>query len=160
MKKIITLVFISTLLLSSCSVPFCVYVRNLTSEIAVIDVYLLGKASMETLPNKIKVANKVVAFKSGFRKDFNNKQNVIWIDTTHFKFILYPNTTVDFTDIAGRFVNGYPRGNVSVIISTETKVDTLMNGREEFKQDKFQYKHLWVSLSLLYYDIQKNRVII
>ena len=143
-----------TLGIYSCTIPFGAYLRNMTNETAVIDVFLLDKTGMATLPNKIKVANKIINFKSGFQKFIDSSQNVTWVDISHFKLEMKPNTTVDLTDMAGRFVNSYPLEEVRIIVSTNDKVDTLMNGRFYFNHDKFEYKNVGISSPLLYYDIK------
>ena len=138
----------------SCSIPFGAYLRNMTNDIATVDVFLLDKTNMVTLPNKIKVANRIINFKSGFKKFIDSSQNVTWIDISHFKLEMKPNTTVDLTDMAGRFVNSYPREDVRVIVSTNEKLDTLLNGRSNFYYNKFGFKNVGLSSPLLYYDIK------
>lgn len=139
---------------NSCSVSFGAYIRNYSNEIAIIDVYLLSKAHMKTLPNMVKVANKNLQFKSGFRNKLDSTSYVRWLDTSHFTFNIYPNTTVDLTDMVGIFLNSHPRHNVVASVTTKNKVDTILNGRFEFPRDKFGLKNVGISSPLFYYDIK------
>ena len=97
-----------TLLLSSCSLPFWAYIRNLTNETAIINVYNRRGDFSETLPT-IKTADQVVKFKNGHRRFFTDTTNILWIDSTHFKVFLKPKTTIDFEDIAGHFLVTTPQ---------------------------------------------------
>ena len=138
---------------SSCTMPFWVYIRNKTNEIAVVHVVLLDKSSMQTLPNKVKVADKIVAFKSGFRQSFYEKQNVQWIDTSQFSFNLLPGTTIDLADMAGKFVNSHPTNRVLVTVTANNKADTLLNPAAFFRSEKFMFKNVGISVPVLYYDV-------
>ena len=146
--------FCIAMLFYSCSWDFYAYIRNPTNKVGLIDVYLLDKSGMATLPNKVKVANRVVKFKAGYRKFFEGAQNVTWIDTSHFKFEIKPNTTVDLTDMAGRFRNGAPMKNVHVTITFGDKVQTLLHGRYS-RDDKFIYEHVGLSSHIIYYDMKE-----
>ena len=140
--------------ISSCSMYFDAFIRNMTNEIAVIDVYLLNKRQMKTLPNKVSVANRIVKFRSGYKKYMDSLQNVIWIDMEHFKLELAPNSTADLTSLAGRFLNSYPREEVRVTVKVNNKVDTLSNGRRDFRYELFGYKKMPFGTPILYYDIK------
>ncbi len=109
---------------------------------------------METLPNRVKVANKIIEFKSGYRNKLDRVNNVIWLDTSHFKFTIYPNTTVDLTDMTGTFMNSHPKSNVIAYITTKSKVDTVLNGKFDFPREKFSFKNVGISSPLFYYDIK------
>ena len=100
--------FCLAFLLNSCSWNFFAYIRNSSAKTAIIDVFLLDKTQMLTLPNKVTVANRLVNFKAGFRKYFYSSQNVVWVDTSHFKFYIAPQKTIDLTEMAGSFRNGSP----------------------------------------------------
>lgn len=138
---------------NACTMPYLAYVRNKSALPVVIDVHLLDKSRMRKLPNSVLVADKIVAFKAGFRQSFADRQYVHWIDTSHFSFTVLPGTTVDLTDLAGRFVNGHPRETVFVTITAGASVDTLINGRDDFRYKKFGYKNVGISLPVYYYDI-------
>jgi hypothetical protein len=101
-----------------------------------VDVYLLDKSNLNTLPNKVRIAERAVNFKSGYKKYFEHTQNVRWIDTS------------------GRFRNGGPRKHVRVILTTEGKVDTLINGEVDDRRNKFHYDHVGLTTHVLYYDIK------
>jgi len=77
---------ITSFFIYSCSTLFDAYIRNMTSENAIIDVFLLDKTQMETLPNKVKVANRIVNFKSAYKKYIDSTQNVVWLDTNLFNW--------------------------------------------------------------------------
>ena len=140
--------------LSACSVDFSAFVRNLSNETAMIDVFLLNKDEFMRLPNKVKVANQVVKFKSGVRDKFKTLENVKWIDTSHFKFAMAPQTSIDLTDMAGKFLNSHPTHDVRVIISTATKVDTILDGYRNYNSSKFEYTNFGLRNPALYYDIK------
>ncbi len=142
-----------TISFSGCTMLFYAYIRNATNTAAVIDVKLLSKSSMKTLPNRVKVADKVVVFKSGFRQNFYKTYPVTWIDTTHFSFVIMPGTSIDLTDVAGKFVNAHPREDVLVTVTLNYKIDTLINGYRDFRHEKFGYKNVGVSVPVLYYDV-------
>lgn len=142
------------LCLSACTTPFWAYIRNMAGVPATIDVFLLDKAAMKTLPNQVKVVNKIVVFKSGFRQSFYKTENVHWIDTTHFSFTIQPGVTADLTDMAGRFVNANPREQVCVTVTINTITDTLINGRNDFRFHKFGYKKVGLDIPVLYYDVK------
>lgn len=148
------IIYCTVLALSSCTMIFGAYIRNMASETAVIDVFLLDKTDLKTLPNKVTTANRLVKFKSGFRKFLDSTQNVIWIDVSHFKLEMRANTTVDLSDMAGKFINSSPRGDVIVTVTLKNKVDTLINGRRDFRHEKFEYKNAGFSSPLLHYDIK------
>jgi hypothetical protein len=143
-----------TLTLLSCSWYYYAYIRNPTNSTAIVDVYLLDKSNLNTLPNKVRIAERVVNFKAGYKKYFEHTQNVKWIDTSHFMFEIKPNTTLDLTEMTGKFRNGGLNEHVRVIVSTEGKVDTLINGDVDDRRNKFQYDHVGLSTPLLYYDIK------
>lgn len=138
---------------NGCTIPYLAYVINKSTLPAVIDVHLLDKSRMRTLPNSVLVADKIVTFKAGFRQSFSDRQYVHWIDTAHFTFTVLPGTTVDLTDLAGRFVNAHPRESVFVTVTAGTTIDTLINGRDDFRYKKFGYKNVGISLPVYYYDI-------
>ena len=104
---------ILTLLIFTFSLYSCItydnaFIRNLTNATATIDVYLLNTSSIKSLPNQVTLANKIVKFKGGYKKYFDNIQNVIWIDTNHFKLEIEPNTTLNLEHMLGSFVNSFP----------------------------------------------------
>lgn len=156
MKQLLLLLLILCLTLGicSCSIPFGAYIRNMSKDPAMIDVFLLDRTSMTTAPNVIRVSNTIIEFKSGFKKKMDNSQNVKWIDLSHFRLELQPHTTVDLSDMVGTFINAYPQGDVRVTVSVNNKVDTLMNGKSDFKQEKFLVKKVGLSTALLYHDIK------
>ena len=137
---------------SSCSIIYNAFIRNTTDSMAMVDVYLLNKEDMPTLPNKVKVANLVVPFKGNYRKYMDRFQNVIWVDTNHFTLEVSPKTTVDLTDMAGRFQNGSALYNVLVTITVGNRMDTIINGRDESQQ--FDSKGMGFRAPILYYDIK------
>jgi len=146
--------FAFTFFLVSCSWNFYAYIRNSTHSTATVDVYLLDKSNLNTLPNKVRIAERAVNFKSGYKKYFEHTQNVRWIDTSHFTFEIKPYTTLDLTEMTGRFRNGGPRKHVRVILTTEGKVDTLINGEVDDRRNKFHYDHVGLTTHVLYYDIK------
>jgi hypothetical protein len=148
--------FCLAFLLNSCSWNFFVYIRNTSAKTAIIDVFLLDKTQMAILPNKVTVANRVVNFKAGFRKHFDSSQNVEWVDTSHFKFYIAPQKTIDLTDMAGSFRNGYPSGAVRVTVSLNNKTDTLVYGGADTRHHKFVYDHVGVAFHVLHYDIKEK----
>jgi hypothetical protein len=133
--------------------PFLAYVRNKSTLPAVIEVQLLDKSRMRTLPNSVMVADKIVPFRAGFRQSFYIRQYVHWTDTSHFSYTVMPGTTVDLSDLAGRFVNGHPREDVFVTVTAGNIIDTLINGRQDFRNTKFGFTNVGISLPLYYYDI-------
>ena len=139
--------------ISGCTVPYLAYIRNKSSLPATIHVALLDKSRMRTLPNSVLVAGSIVNFRPGFRQHFYNRQTVHWIDTAHFSFTILPNTTVDLTDLAGRFSNAHPIENVRVTVRAVSYTDTLINGRLDFRRQQFQFKNVGISLPVYYYDI-------
>ena len=151
----IFLLFCSTVVLPSCSWDFYAYIINRTSKTATINVFLLDISPLKTLPNKVKVSEGVVPLKAGYRKNFDKYQNVEWLDVAHFRFIVKPNSMADLADMVGMFRNGFPRGDVRVIVATDKKVDTLINGRQGFNREKFMYKHVGLTSHILHYDIKE-----
>ena len=145
-----------TIFLSSCSLHFWAYIRNLTNETATIDVYILDKDFRKTLPANIQTANKIVDFKNGHRRFFTDTTNVLWIDSTHFKVLVRPQTTIDFEGIAGYFLSSQPGSDIQVFVTSDQMIDTLMNGRSDFRREKFKYKQngFIPPKPLLYYDIK------
>lgn len=135
---------------------FWAYLRNLTDSIATVDVYVNDPNYSKTLPTSIKTANKIVEFKSGHRRFFSDTTNIVWVDSLHFKVFLRPHTTIDFENIAGYFLNSHPLSDINVYVSSQQMTDTLMNGRVDFRHEKFFYKHygFMPGRSMLYYDIQ------
>jgi hypothetical protein len=145
---------IITFSLSSCMTYYDAYLRNATNQHAIVDVYLLNKSHLKTLPNQVTVADRIVNFKAGYRKYFGSLKNVEWITTGHFKFIIDPNTTADLTDMVGRFINSQPFQDALVTVSVNNKIDTLLNGRQDFRHDLFKYKSKIFGKPILYYDIK------
>ncbi|HLP38087.1 hypothetical protein [Lacibacter sp.] len=131
---------ITILSLSSCSMIFWAYVRNISNDTALIDVYLLDKSDWRTLPNQIKTAHEAVSFKAGYTKRFDSYTNVTWVDTAHFKVMLPPNTTLDLNDLAGMFYNGGSTKDILVVITTQSRLDTLLKGRYEFLKEPHLFK--------------------
>ena len=141
-------------LLSACSLEFSAFMRNLSTETAIIDVFLLDKSEWNRLPNKVKVANRIVEFKNGVRGKFDSLQIVIWVDTSHFRFEMKPQTSLDFTDMAGEFLNSHPRRDVRVVVTTSTSSDTILNGYRNFRSENFQYTNFGLKNPTLYYDVK------
>jgi hypothetical protein len=152
------LLFLVIVCLNSCETPDYAYIRNLTNNTAIIDVFLLKKREMKTLPNKVRISNRVVQFKGGYRKYFlDSTQNVVWLDTSHFKFEINAHSTADLSDMIGAFQNSSPRNpNIRLTITSSNKTDTLLtgNGWEGFRRKLFAYKHIWFGRPVLYYDIK------
>lgn len=153
MPQRILLCLYITVCLSSCENLYHPYIRNRSNAVAVVDVFLLNKASLKKLPNQVKVADRIVDFKSGFRQSFYNHQNVIWKDTVHFALTIPPGTTADLSDMAGRFMNAHPHEQLLVTVTANNTTDTLMNGLLDFRYKKFAYQHVGVDVRVLYYDI-------
>lgn len=137
----------------SCQTFYDVFVRNMTNGPVTLDVYLLDKTDMKTLPNKARVADRIVRFKTGYKKYFERYKNVTWVDTSHFKFTVDPHTTVDLSDMTGIFRNGSSMRNVLITLTTNTRMDTLVNGRT-FPHKDFEHKARIFSNSMLYYDVK------
>lgn len=154
--KLLVTSLVLTTLLSSCSLRFWAYLRNLTDSIATVDVYINDTNYRKTLPTTIKTANKIVEFKSGHRRFFSDTTQIAWVDSSHFKVFLQPQTTIDFEDIAGYFLNSRPFSDIQVLVSSRQVTDTLMNGIMDFRREKFLYKHYGFipGRPLLYFDIQ------
>ena len=140
--------------ISSCSRYYNAYIRNTTKETARVDDYLLIKEEFQTIPNQIKVSNKLVPFKSGYRKYFNNLQNVNWIDTHHFKLDLSPNTAADLTDMAGKVLNGFFRQKVLMTVTVANRTDTVLNGSDQSNWGLFQSKSRGFGTPVIFYDIK------
>ncbi|MBX2922659.1 MAG: hypothetical protein KF746_10745 [Chitinophagaceae bacterium] len=73
--RVITVTLV-VLQFASCSRLYDACVRNITNEVAVIDVFLLDKTDMKTLPNKIRMTNHIVDLKKGYKKYLDSVQNV------------------------------------------------------------------------------------
>jgi len=146
--------FCLSMSLSSCTMPFWAYIRNTSAFPAIIDVVLLDKHGMRTLPNQVKVAHKIVAFKWGFRQNFYEWENVQWVDTSHFSFTVMPGTSIDLADAAGRFMNSYPVERSFVTVTVNGTVDTLIDRNRNFLHQKFSYTHVGLSVPVLYYDVK------
>ena len=128
----------------------------MTNEIATVDVYIQEQDFRKTLPSTIRTANKVVDFKNGHRRFFNDTTNIVWVDSSHFRVFIRPQTTIDFEDIAGYFfLNSQPVSDIQVFVSLNQMTDTLMNGRMDFRREKFNYKQngFIPPKPLLFYDI-------
>lgn len=149
------LYLIIPLAFSSCSFHYFAYIRNLTSEIAIIDIYSKDKSLAKIVSPYISRANKVVTFEKGYRKQFNDSMAVQWLDSTHCIVAIPPQTTINFGNIGGYFLNGRPTNNIKVIVSTKNTKDTLMDGRAQFRMNKFKYRQngFLPKHPLLYYDI-------
>lgn len=134
---------------------FWAYLRNLTDNIATIDVFINDPNYRKILATSIKTANKIVEFKNGHRRFFSDTTNIVWVDSLHFKVFIRPQTTLDFEDIAGYFLNSHPISDIQAFVSSKQLTDTLMNGRADFRHDKFVYKQngFIPPRPLLYHDI-------
>lgn len=143
-------------LFSACTMPFWAYIRNISGKDAIVTIVLLRRNSMNTLPNRVKVAREIISFKpgSGYRQSFTERENVNWVDTIHFTFTVRPGTTADLTDMAGKFSNAHPKEEVFVTVTTGSKTDTLINGRDDFRYAKFGYKRSFFNDPVLYYDVK------
>ena len=152
------LLFLVIIYFNSCETPDYAYIRNLTNNTAIIDVFLLKTTEMKTLPNKVRITNRIVPFKGDYRRFFRDStQNVVWLDTNHFKFEINPHSTADLSDMIGVFQNSSPRNpNIRLTITSSNKTDTLLtgNGWEGFRHELFGYKHIWFGRPVLYYDIK------
>jgi hypothetical protein len=154
-KRWLATMCLCAVMLNGCTIPYLAYIRNKSARPALIEVELLDKSRMRTLPNSVLLAGKIVVFRAGFRQNFYNRQTVHWIDTARFSFAVPPGTTIDLTDLAGRFSNGHPIENVRVTVNTARRTDTLLNGRDDFRYQLFQFKNVGISLPLYYYDINQ-----
>ncbi len=141
--------------LSSCSLHFWAYLRNMTNDIAIVDVYIKEQNFHKTLPSSIATANQIVDFKNRHRRFFNDTTSIVWVDRSHFKVYVRPKTTIDFEDIAGYFLNSHPLSDLQVFVTSNKMTDTLMNGIMDFRHDKFNYKQngFIPPRPLLYHDI-------
>lgn len=133
---------------------FWAYLRNMTNNIATVDVYIQEQNFRKTLPSSITTANKIVDFKNRHRRFFNDTTRIVWVDSFHFKVFIRPKTTIDFEDIAGYFLNSHPLSDIQVFVTSNKVTDTLMNGRMDFRDDKFNYKQNGFIRPLLYHDIK------
>ena len=150
---LLTILLFVTVAFYSCSVFFDSYVRNTTEETATIDVFLIETNQWVTLPNRVKIAHSLVNFKSGYKKYFSETTYVTWLNTKHFQLKVSAGSTIDLSDIAGKFLNSHPTKDVRVIVSTSTKSDTLLNGYRDFRSDLFQYNTIAFH-PILYYDVK------
>ncbi|MBL0357918.1 MAG: hypothetical protein IPP72_14035 [Chitinophagaceae bacterium] len=155
MSKLKLLVFcVSLLFFNSCSIPFETYLRNMSGATAIVDVYLLNTKWMKTLPNRVDVANSLLDFKCGYKNHIDSSQVVDWKEINHFQLAMKPNTTADLTDMAGGFTNGYPHWKVSITITVNNRIDTVMNGSADYIIKKFAYRYKRFSKPVVYYDIK------
>ncbi len=153
-RMIIWMICIALLSLNGCTLLITAYIRNFSASPAMVDVYLPDKTGLKNLPNRVRVANTILKFKPGFKNYFDDYRNVNWIDLSHFTFEVPPRTTVALSDMTGIFMNMHPTGDWKVFVTTGTKTDTLLHGRDDFRRDKFGYKNAGINARLLYYDIK------
>lgn len=155
--KWLAAVFVVFILLTcpGCSKLFHACIRNLSNDPAIVDVYLLNTENMKTLPNKIRMSNRIINLKKSYAGQLDSTQNVTWITPQHFQLTVYPKTTADFSDMVGVFINGNPRGDARMIVNFNGKKDTLLNGWYNFKREKFDYTGNLFS-SKLSYDISAD----
>lgn len=153
MKSLLRLsIFFLLLFCCGCSKRFHACIRNLSQHPAIVDVYLLNTTQMKTLPNAVRVANRIINIKKAYAGQMDSSQLVHWVTTTHFQLTVKPQTTVDLSDMVGMFVNGRPRQDARLIVSVNEIKDTLYNGMFHFQREKFGY-HGSVFNPKLYYDI-------
>jgi len=128
----------------------------MTNDTATVDVYIREPNYRKTLPSSISTANMIVDFKNRHRRFFKDTTNILWIDSSHFKVFIRPQTTIDFENIAGYFLNSHPLSDIQIFVTSKNIIDTLMNGRTDFRQDKFKYKQngFIPPRPLLYHDIE------
>jgi hypothetical protein len=112
---------------------------------------------MPTLPNQIKVADRIVKFKGGYRQQFFNTKNVVWLDLNHFQLELSPNTTADLTDMTGYWMNARCICDAKVTVTAGGKTDILVDGRFfNVRHELFSYGR---KFSIIYYDVKPDSTV-
>jgi len=142
--------------LSSCSITDWVYIRNLTDNIATIDVVFNNLDELTKRPITFKTADKIVIFKNGHKSAFTDSTNIVWLDSSHFQFKIRPQNTIDL-DALIFFYGAHPANNIKILVTSGLLTDTLMTSQDDFRRDKFKYKQngFFPPRPILYYDIRK-----
>ncbi len=155
LKIFITLSYL-TISLTSCTINYWAYIRNLTRKTALIDVFLNDLDDFKVRPTNLKTADEIVKFKKGHKNKFIDTTTISWLDSSHLQFQVRPNTTIDLEAISF-FYYSHPMTDMKVVVTTENNIDTLMTSKSDFRRDKFQYKQngIITPRPILYYDIKE-----
>jgi len=140
-------------LVVSCSIVYHGFVRNFTSETAIIDVRFLEGTKLTKVPEKVSFANEVVKFKGGYKKLFKDSLTVSRLDSSHVRLMIPPHTSIDLSDITGAFLNAHPLEDCLVTVTVKNRVDTLLNGRYNLNRKLFSFKG-GIGTALAYHDIK------
>ena len=141
-----------TLTITSCTMLFSAYIRNMTNEVATVDVFIQEEDFRSQVPSSVKTAKQIVNFKGRYGRFFKDSTAIVWVDSSHFKVMIQPKTTVDLADIAGKFWNGRSRSRLKVLMTTNKETYVLTDsiygyvGREKFQGVPRKY--------IIYHDIK------
>lgn len=136
------LIIISGLLpLVSCSYISNIYLRNLTRETVMADVYILHPEDSLLIPKRVRTANDIAVLNRDFITGFNDTSEIRKLDQLHYRVMIRPGTSICLSDITGTLMNGMLHTNLRVVILSSGRVDTLMNGLGDIRREKFEYIH-------------------
>ena len=154
--KIVIITLSIIVVLNSCVISYWVYIRNLTSAPVTLDVFVNDLRTYDIQPTYLQTADSIISFKKGHKKYLVDTTKIKRIDSTHFQFQIRPNNTVDLERIT-RFFGFRPTGDIKIIVTSGTKIDTLMTSPADFKREKFWYKGSGFGRAkpILYYDVRK-----
>jgi hypothetical protein len=148
-KPLVAILFITAI---SCEIPVQTFVRNVSETPALLDVYYLDPTQIKTNVDSVKVANEIVNFKkTDFRKKFNSRQDLKWLDSSHYQLALQPKTTVDLGDLFRGIANDRQHYSLRVVITKGESIDTVMNGS---LRKRLEIESIGTIKQGVFYDIQ------
>ena len=128
------LIFI--LFLVSCSRTFNGLIRNGTEQSATIDVYLIRKNKMHSLPNQVRIGKYLDNFKKRDLDSVNSIDTVDWIDLNHFRYTIRPKSVLLLQDLGIILENGLVFSDVIAVFKSGGQTDSIKAGWRVLNQFK------------------------
>ena len=151
MKAKVFFTFFICALFSGCTIPCDFFFRNLSNETALLKGRLVDRWRFDKLTNKVNFYETAQTSRKIYG-EWKYQKLVIWTDSVSFEIDIPAYNIIDFSDVSRGLTLGAKSPDVLLIISSNTKIDTLSTGDYISLKEKFHVKGCFFSTPVYYYD--------
>ena len=151
MKVKLFLTFFICALFLGCTIPCDIFFRNLSNETVLLKGRLVARWRFDKLPNKVNFYDTAQTSRKIYG-GWKYQKLITWTDSVNFQINIPAYSIVDLSDVSRGLTLGAKSPDVLLIISSNTKIDTLTNGDYTSLKEKFHVKGSFLSTPIYYYD--------
>lgn len=114
-------------LFSGCTIPCDIFFRNLSNETVLLKGRLVDRWYFDKLPNKVNFYDTAQTSRKIYG-EWKYQKLITWTDSVNFQINIPAYNIVDLSDVSRGLTLGAKSPDVLLIVSSNTKIDTLTNG--------------------------------